>query len=65
MRLSTVDWKPLEIKDGDRSDFITARIQRLAGDPPERLAVVELQRAFFDARSVAIRKEPLVPEEQS
>jgi hypothetical protein len=34
-------------------------------DPPERLAVVELQRAFFDARSVAIRKEPLVPEEQS
>jgi hypothetical protein len=55
----------LRSKTENRSDFITARIERLAVDPPERLAVVELQRAFFDARSVAIRKEPLVPEEQS
>jgi hypothetical protein len=64
MQLSTRDWKPLEIVDGDDSQFIAARIQRLAGFQSERLAVVELQRAVSDARSVAIRREPLVPEEQ-
>src|SRR5262249_28600501 len=30
----------------------------------ERLAIIELDHAVSDARSVAIRKEPLVPEEQ-
>jgi hypothetical protein len=64
MKLSTQDWKPLEIVDGDDSEFIAARIQRLAGFQSERLAVVELQRAVSDARSVAIRREPLVPEEK-
>ena len=64
MKLSTADWKPLEIFDGDGSQFITARVQRLAGDLGEKLAVIELQSAVSGARSVAIRKEPLVPEEQ-
>ncbi|WP_456638902.1 S1 family peptidase [Bradyrhizobium sp. USDA 10063] len=64
MKLSTEGWKPLEIMDGDRSQFIGARIQRLAGGPVEKLAVIELQRAASDVQSVAIRKEPLVPEEQ-
>src|ERR1700756_70635 len=64
MALSTEEWKPLEIMDGDSSQFISARIQRLAGAQAERLAVIELERAVSDARSVTIRKEPLVPEEQ-
>jgi S1-C subfamily serine protease len=64
MKLSTDEWKSLEIMDGDRSQFIAARIQRLAGAQAERLAVIELQRAVSDARSVTIRKEPLLPEEQ-
>jgi len=64
MKLSEEEWKPLEIMVGDSSQSIAARIQRLAGGTPERLAVIELQRAASDARSVAIRKEPLVPEEQ-
>jgi S1-C subfamily serine protease len=64
MKLSTVEWKPLEIMDGDSSQFIDARIQRLAGAQAERLAVIELQHAVTTAQSVAIRKEPLVPEEQ-
>jgi Trypsin-like peptidase domain len=64
MKLSTEEWKPLEIMDGDSSQFISARIQRLAGAQAERLAVIELERAVSDARSVTIRKEPLVPEEQ-
>lgn len=64
MKLSAKDWKPLEIAAGDGSQLIGARIQRLAGGTPEKLAVIELQRAASDARSAAIRKEPLVPEEQ-
>jgi Trypsin-like peptidase domain len=64
MKLSPADWKPLEVLDGDGSQFIAARVQRLAGDLGEKLAVIELQSAVSGARSVAIRKEPLVPEEQ-
>src|SRR5215510_179093 len=58
MKLSTQDWKLLEIVNGDGSQFIAARIQRLAGSQAERLALIELQRAVSDARSVAIRREP-------
>lgn len=64
MMLSAEGWKSLEITDGDSSLFIAARIQRLAGAQTEKLAVIELEHAVSDARSVTIRKEPLVPEEQ-
>jgi hypothetical protein len=64
MKLSAEEWKPLEIMAGDGSQLIAARILRLAGGPAEKLAVMELQHAASDARSVAIRKEPLAPEEQ-
>lgn len=64
MKLSTETWKPLEIIDEDGSQIIAARIRRLAGGPVEKLAVIELQRAVSDAQSAAIRREPLVPEEQ-
>ena len=64
MMLSTEDWKPLEIVDGDDSQFIAARIQRLAGGQAEKLVVIELQRAVSAVRTVTIRREPLMPEEQ-
>lgn len=64
MMLTTQDWKPLEIVDGDGSQLIAARIQRLAGAQAEKLAVIELQRGVSAARSVAIRREPLAPEER-
>jgi len=64
MKLSAEDWKLLEIVDGDDSQFIAARIKGLAGEHAEKLAVIELQRGVAAARSVAIRREPLVPEEQ-
>ena len=63
MELSTEDWKPLEIMDGDGSQLIAARIIRVAGDQAEKLAVIELQRAVAAAQIIAIREEPLVPEE--
>jgi Trypsin-like peptidase domain len=64
MRLTTEDWKPLEITAGDARQFVTARIQRLAGDSTEKLAVIELQEPPSGVQSVAIRRDPLVPEEQ-
>jgi hypothetical protein len=64
MNLSTDDWKPLEIINENGSQFITARIQRVAGGPMEKLAIIELQRSVPAAQGAAIRKEPLVPEEQ-
>ncbi|MGX9423942.1 MULTISPECIES: S1 family peptidase [Bradyrhizobium] len=64
MELSTQDWKSLEIVDGNDSQFIAARILRLAGGQMEKLAVIELGRAVLNAQCAAIRHEPLVPEEQ-
>jgi hypothetical protein len=64
MKLSSQDWKPLEMTDEHSSQFIPARVQRLAGDQPEKLAVIELQRPVFATRALRIRGEPLVPEEQ-
>ena len=64
MKLSIQDWKPLEIADRDGSQFVAVRIQGLAGNLAEKLAVLELQRAVSAARTLAIRREPLVPQEQ-
>lgn len=64
MKLSTEDWKPLEIAGADSTRFIDARIQRTVGGQVERLAVIELRHPFTNAQSVTIRREPLVPEEQ-
>jgi hypothetical protein len=64
MNLSTENWKPLEIVDGDGSQLTAARIQRVAGGQAEKLAVIELQRAVPVARSVTIQKEPLAPDEK-
>lgn len=64
MKLSTQDWKPIEIVDGDGSQTVDARIQRLAGTHAEKLAVIELQSAVSSARTVAIRTAPLTPEEE-
>ena len=64
MGLSTQDWKPLDIKDGTDGKLISARIQRWVGGGTEKLVVLELQAAFPAARSVAIRKAPLAPEDR-
>jgi hypothetical protein len=64
MKLSIQDWKPLEIADKDGSQFVAVRIQRLAGNLAEKLAVLELQAAVSAARTLMIRREPLVPQEQ-
>jgi Trypsin-like peptidase domain len=64
MKLSMEQWKPIEIVDEDGSQFVAARLRRLAGTAVEKLAVIELQHAVAAAQSAVLRKEPLAPEEQ-
>lgn len=64
MMLTPQDWKPLEIRDGDDTRSIPARVERVMGTGPEKLAVLALQSEFPGARSAAIRTAPLAPEDQ-
>ena len=65
MKLSSQDWKPLEIADEHGGQFIPARVERLAGDQAERLAVIELQGPVFATHALRIRGEPLVQKSRS
>jgi hypothetical protein len=64
MKLSAQDWKILEIESSTGRHSIKARIQHVAGAEPEKLAVIELQDPVERVRTVEIRREPLLPEEQ-
>jgi hypothetical protein len=64
MMLSAQDWKTLEIESGNESLSIKARILRVAGAEPEKLAVLELQLPIEHARPVTVRRAPLLPEER-
>lgn len=64
MGLSTESWKILTIQDGLENHSIPVRIQRVAGDGPEKLAVLELQTPISAARTVPIRISPLVPDDR-
>ena len=64
MHLSEQDWKHLEIRRGDITQSIPARIRRLAGSHSHKIAVVELQAAFAGAEGFRLRMDALVPEER-
>ena len=64
MKLSTQEWKPVRIEDGVDSQSNSVRMQRVVGSYAEKLAVLELQTAVPNARSVAIRMLPLMPEDR-
>src|SRR5262249_14317477 len=64
MNLTTLDWKRIEIGDGEDSRTAFARIQRLAGHGADKLAVLELQTSVAAARSLAVRGKPLAPDER-
>jgi hypothetical protein len=63
MRLSTQDWKEIELREQENRTSIPARIARFAGAHAERMAVLELGAAFPSAAALPIRAEPLIPEE--
>ena len=64
MGLSSGDWKTLTIQDAAESHSIPARIQRVVGTGPEKLAVLELQTAISSALSVPMRTSPLLPDDR-
>src|SRR4051812_3065888 len=64
MKLSAQDWKEIEIADADGSRSIFARVQHLAGGQTAKLAVLQLQTSVSGARTIAIRRAPLAPEEE-
>jgi hypothetical protein len=64
MMLTTRDWKLLEIRDGDDTRSVPARVARVIGPGMEKLAVLELQSELPNARRAAIRTAPLTPEDQ-
>jgi hypothetical protein len=64
MRLSTQQWKEVELREKDSKAVIPARILRVAGALAEKVAVVELKAAFPGAAALQVRIDPLVPEER-
>jgi Trypsin-like peptidase domain len=64
MKLSTQEWKSVRIEDDADGQPNSVRIQRVVGSYAEKLAVLELQTAVPNARSVAIRMLPLMPEDR-
>jgi Trypsin-like peptidase domain len=63
MNLSQQSWKDIEIRKGETKESIPARIRHVAGSYAEKIAVLELQTSYSDARGFELRMEPLVPEE--
>ena len=64
MMMTTQDWKTLDIRDGDDTRSIPARVAGVIGTGPEKIAVLVLQSEFPGARSAEIRTAPLAPEDQ-
>jgi hypothetical protein len=64
MKLSTQDWKEIEIADAGGTRLIFARVRHLAGAQTAKLAVLQLQTAVSGVRTSAIRSAPLAPEEE-
>ena len=64
MHLSAQDWKEIEIRERESKGSIPARILRLAGSHSEKMAVLQLRASYPTAAALAIRMEPLVPEER-
>jgi hypothetical protein len=63
MRLSRSDWTQIELREQDRRARIAARILRFAGAHAEKMAVLELRDPFPSASALAVRTDPLTPEE--
>jgi Trypsin-like peptidase domain len=64
MNLSPERWKQIEIRSGEKKESIAVRIRQLLGAQAEKIAVLELMTALSGVRGLALRTEPLVPEEQ-
>jgi len=64
MRLSSEDWKEIELRAKERETSLPARIVHVAGAHAEKMAVLELRSAFPSAAALPLRTAPLVSEER-
>ena len=64
MKLTTQDWRALDVRHGDDGRSVAARVAYVTGSGAEKLAVIELQSEFPGARRAPIRTAPLTPEDQ-
>ena len=64
MTISDQDWKQVELLDGENQRSVAVRRLGLAGSHPEKIAVLELNAPFSAARGLALRMQPLAPEER-
>ena len=64
MKLSEVDWRQVEILEGEKKQSIAVRILRAAGSNAERISVLELRAAYAGAQALQIRMKPLTAEER-
>ena len=60
MGLSSQDWKEVEVHSGGTTHSELVRIQRFAGEEPEKIALLEYRSAFPAAQPLQIRTEPLI-----
>ncbi len=63
MRLSEREWKPVAFREGDAVETIDVRLQRIAGEGREKIALIETAAPLTSARPLALRKEPLTADE--
>ena len=64
LKLSEVDWRQVEILEGEKKQSIAVRILRAAGSNAERISVLELRAAYAGAQALQIRMKPLTAEER-
>src|SRR5262245_44236267 len=63
MRLTTGNWRDVELRSGDQSSSVPVRLQRFVGPREDNIAILELGTPFPDAHALRIRSEPLVADE--
>jgi trypsin-like peptidase len=63
MKLSHENWHQADIGDEDNQQSGSLRIRQFVGIGKEKIAILELQNAFPDARPLPIRAEPLASSE--
>jgi len=64
MHLQEETWKEIEITLAENAQSIDVRVKRLAGSGTEKIALLELRRAFPGAQAFQIRTAPLATGER-
>jgi len=64
MPLSSTEWKDIEVWDDKAKTVVPSRIHSLAGPLSERMALLHLRVPVAGADFLAVRREPLLPEEE-